>query len=295
MIKQPNYPTARRAAEAEEQRRASALVCVERNPGTRIVPCLRRGPPKMNAARRASRPAMMARFQTMRRLSAVPRPLHASWLRPAGAVVALGAAGLGLYELRRQRRDNTDSRHAAAPEPPSTEEVQLTRAELKQRYSFQKRLGLGAFGEVWLATEAATGRAVAVKIMSLEQVPIAMARQEISAMRSVGRHPHTVELLLVSWIKESADSPKCTDVALVMEVAVGGQLFERLVSNGPYSERVASKIANQIALAVYHLHSRGVLHRDSERAPRAWRTPRHANAAPETARHTRPAARPFPC
>ena len=49
---------------------------------------------------------------------------------------------------------------------------------------------------------------------------------------------------------------------LVMEVAAGGGLFERLVSEGAYTEKLASKIMRQVARAVYHLHSRGIIHRD---------------------------------
>lgn len=52
------------------------------------------------------------------------------------------------------------------------------------------------------------------------------------------------------------------EAALVMEVAAGGGLFERLVDEGAYSEEYAARILRQIALALYHLHSRGIVHRD---------------------------------
>ena len=47
-----------------------------------------------------------------------------------------------------------------------------------------------------------------------------------------------------------------------MELAAGGGLFERLVDEGAYSEEYAARILQQIAVALYHLHSRGIVHRD---------------------------------
>ena len=58
-----------------------------------------------------------------------------------------------------------------------------------------------------------------------------------------------------------------TDVALVLEYAAGGGLFERLVSEGCYNEQRAARIVRQITLAVYHCHSRGVVHRDVKVKP----------------------------
>jgi serine/threonine protein kinase len=80
-------------------------------------------------------------------------------------------------------------------------------------------------------------------------------------MRRCGTHPHVIELLAVVWVSPHG-SHKNGEAALIMELAGGGGLFERLVSEGAYTEQRASKIMRQIALAVYHLHSRGILHRD---------------------------------
>ena len=64
---------------------------------------------------------------------------------------------------------------------------------LRDRYALGKLLGEGTFGRVWSARCLQTGRAVAVKRVSLlfvrEQV-----REEVAILREV-RHPHVVDLL----------------------------------------------------------------------------------------------------
>ena len=45
-------------------------------------------------------------------------------------------------------------------------------------------------------------------------------------------------------------------------MAEGGELFERLLTHGKYTEKVASQLLRQVAQAIYHLHSCGVAHRD---------------------------------
>ena len=141
------------------------------------------------------------------------------------------------------------------------EDESLTATQLRGRFEFKKRLGTGAFGEVWLAVDSVSGRRVAIKVMSLANMERATVQREIDAMRKIGRHPNIAELLAVVWVRDEPSAPP-TDVALVLELASGGGLFQRLVEEGPYSEQRATQIVRQIALAVYHLHSRGVLHRD---------------------------------
>ena len=49
---------------------------------------------------------------------------------------------------------------------------------------------------------------------------------------------------------------------LVLELVSGGEVFDRICSRGPYSERDASLLLRQVAAALQHLHSRGLAHRD---------------------------------
>ncbi|EOD17295.1 hypothetical protein EMIHUDRAFT_458993 [Emiliania huxleyi CCMP1516] len=137
-------------------------------------------------------------------------------------------------------------------------------ARLEAIYAFEKRIGQGGFGDVWLARDAKSGRQVAVKLISLEKLPRAMVEVEVEAMRRCGSHPYIIELLGVYWVRpegRAADSGP-VEAAIVMELAGGGGLFERLVAEGAYTEQIASKIIKQVALSIYHLHSRGILHRD---------------------------------
>lgn len=51
-------------------------------------------------------------------------------------------------------------------------------------------------------------------------------------------------------------------VHLVMELCAGGELFDRIVKKGHYSEREAAKLIKTIVWVVEACHSLGVMHRD---------------------------------
>lgn len=49
----------------------------------------------------------------------------------------------------------------------------------------------------------------------------------------------------------------------------GGELFDRIVEKGFYTEMDASRLIRQVLDAVNYLHSMGIVHRDLKVAPRA--------------------------
>lgn len=49
---------------------------------------------------------------------------------------------------------------------------------------------------------------------------------------------------------------------LVMELCAGGELFDRIIAKGHYSERAAANLCRQIVTVVHNCHSMGVIHRD---------------------------------
>ena len=51
-------------------------------------------------------------------------------------------------------------------------------------------------------------------------------------------------------------------VHLVMELCAGGELFDRIVAKGHYSERAAAQLIRTIVGVVEGCHSLGVMHRD---------------------------------
>ncbi|XP_076231514.1 calcium/calmodulin-dependent protein kinase I isoform X2 [Calliopsis andreniformis] len=76
---------------------------------------------------------------------------------------------------------------------------------------------------------------------------------EIKVLRRL-THPNIVQLL-----ETFEDKHK---VYLVMELVTGGELFDRIVEKGSYTEKDASGLIRQVLEAVDYMHEQGVVHRD---------------------------------
>jgi len=76
---------------------------------------------------------------------------------------------------------------------------------------------------------------------------------EVSILKKV-QHPNIIAL------KEFIDTPK--KLYLVMELVTGGELFNKIIELGSYTEAVASKCIQKVLSAVKYLHDMGVVHRD---------------------------------
>jgi len=136
-----------------------------------------------------------------------------------------------------------------------------TRAEVEALYEFQACLASGGSGSVWRAIERSTGRAVAIKVIDKKLLLPSLLNMEVYAMQRCAGHPNIIELLAAYEVVEDSVNHD-GEWHLVMELASGGELFDRLVEHGAYSEKVAAQLIAQVASAVYHMHSCGVCHRD---------------------------------
>lgn len=76
---------------------------------------------------------------------------------------------------------------------------------------------------------------------------------EIEILRLL-RHPRIIKLLEVYEGEEH--------IHLVMEYLKGGELFEKILNKGSYSEADASKIMHRLLEAVSYMHTKRVIHRD---------------------------------
>ena len=73
-------------------------------------------------------------------------------------------------------------------------------------------------------------------------------------LRGAGTHQH------VTCLIDSFESP--AQWVIVMELAGGGEVFERIVQRGPLSERDAALVVRHVARALAHLAARDIVHRD---------------------------------
>jgi len=126
-------------------------------------------------------------------------------------------------------------------------------------YILIELLGEGAFSKVYLAeSKQDKGGLAAVKVINKNELckdedKMFLVDKEIEIMAQFD-HQHIVKLYEVYVNAE--------EVCLVMELAKGGEVFDKLIEYGSLSEPEAAKLLAQVLEAVGYLHAQGIVHRD---------------------------------
>ncbi|KAB2603979.1 calcium-dependent protein kinase 2-like [Pyrus ussuriensis x Pyrus communis] len=114
--------------------------------------------------------------------------------------------------------------------------------DVRLQYTIGKELGRGQFGVTYLCTEISTCKKYACKSISKRKLVTKNdkedTKREIQIMQHMSGQPNIVEF------KGS------------------GELFDRIIAKGHYSERAASSICRAIVNVVHICHFMGVMHRD---------------------------------
>lgn len=123
-------------------------------------------------------------------------------------------------------------------------------------YELQGRLGAGGMGDVFRGRNAA-GNEVAVKLLSAkfktnEEYQRRFDREARTSMRL--HHPHIARSLGAGIVQGTR--------YLLMELVEGPSLKARIQDQGPITEREAIFLLEQMAAALGHSWTEGVLHRD---------------------------------
>ena len=128
---------------------------------------------------------------------------------------------------------------------------------LEDRYELTEIIGEGGMAVVYKALDRRLNRYVAVKIMRPE-----MAQQEEFRQRFFAES-HAVAMLSSPNIVAVYDVSHSTEIEyIVMELVDGITLKQYMKRKGPIPWREAVYFAKQIARALAHAHSKGVVHRD---------------------------------
>lgn len=127
-----------------------------------------------------------------------------------------------------------------------------------QDFHFGKVLGKGAFGVVRSATSRANGERFACKSIAKSKLvcreDVQDVQREVAIMNHVAGHPNVVN--------SKATYEDKNFVHIIMELCVGGELFDSIVAVGSYSEKKAAGVFRTMVHMLHHCHELGVMHRD---------------------------------
>ncbi|OMO81702.1 hypothetical protein CCACVL1_12276, partial [Corchorus capsularis] len=133
-----------------------------------------------------------------------------------------------------------------------------TGQDISANYDLGRELGRGEFGVTYLCTDVNSGEKYACKSISKKKLRTAVdiedVRREVQIMKHLPKHPNIVSL------KDTYEDDDA--VHIVMELCEGGELFDRIVARGHYTERAAAGVMKTIVEVVQMCHKHGVMHRD---------------------------------
>ena len=151
-------------------------------------------------------------------------------------------------------------RNSVRPSPSTTVLLQQSLSmtidgNLLRKYSVHQIIGKGAFSTVIMIEEKTTGKQYALKVIEKKRsfrtnVPW---ERELNILKKV--HHESI----VNLTETHATTSK---IYFVLELALGGDLHEKLSSVGKFSEAKARNLLSPLLDALRYLHKHGVTHRD---------------------------------
>lgn len=156
----------------------------------------------------------------------------------------------------RRGKDQKNGKNIVAESEDKHIQDLLSKGPIENSYEVNPNavLGRGHYAVVNLGICRQTGKHVAVKRIQISKSRIEALQREVQVLKKVGHHPNIVTLYDIFVTN--------TELQLVMELLRGGELFDRMVEKGPYSEREASHHIRKIGMALQFLHQNGIVHRD---------------------------------
>jgi serine/threonine protein kinase/CRP-like cAMP-binding protein len=169
-----------------------------------------------------------------------------------------------LFMLIRNSLTPTNKQHSVActpglfygggPRGKRSRKIRSDLAPLYPTYTVGRVIGTGGFGSVRHGYHTDTNRPVALKFLLKKETTRSELDVEVELQRAVHAY------VGVNNVLDVVETSK--EWVVVMEYLSGGELFDKLIASGAYSEREASKALRTVCGTIAHLHSRGIVHGD---------------------------------
>jgi len=130
-------------------------------------------------------------------------------------------------------------------------------AKIQDKYDLKEEIGKGAFSVVHMAINKQDGSKVAVKCIDKKTATAEADAKRLQTEVEILKRVHHPNIVGLKDMFETSEK-----LYLVMELVTGGELFDKIVEKGQYTEKDASVIVQKMLLAVEYLHSINIAHRD---------------------------------
>jgi len=121
----------------------------------------------------------------------------------------------------------------------------------------KKKMGEGSYGTVSKCTNKSTGAVRAVKVINKgamkKSTELERFKQEIAIMKIMD-HPNIIKLYEVFEDHRN--------IYLILELCVGGELFDRIIDMGHFTEAQAAIVLQHCFRAIFYMHENHICHRD---------------------------------
>lgn len=131
------------------------------------------------------------------------------------------------------------------------------------KYNILRTLGKGASCKVKLAQDSESGKKVAIKIMNDNMDPNLkqLVMTEVKAMELL-KHQHVIYQIEYGTGIYKKESKEKEVSYIVLELALGGELFDYIANSGRFEEPLARYFFKQFLEGLDYCHQHGVAHRD---------------------------------
>lgn len=157
-----------------------------------------------------------------------------------------------------QGRKDRSVTGAGAAKKTITVLTDVSKENIEDKYLLDRELGRGEFGVTYLCIDRNSKDMLACKSISKRKLRTAVdvddVRREVAIMK------HLPDNSSIVRFREACEDENA--VHLVMELCEGGELFDRIVARGHYTERAAAAVTRTIVEVVQLCHKHGVIHRD---------------------------------
>lgn len=175
-----------------------------------------------------------------------------------GADGADKACSVSTYQARDQSASGHPPNGSVDLSDPQRKKAAKYRAKFDPRvtakYDIKALIGRGSFSRVVRVEHKSTRQPYAIKMIETRyREGREVCESELCVLRRV-RHANIIQLMEVF---ETAER-----VYMVMELATGGELFDRIIARGSFTERDATRVLQMVLDGLKYLHTLGITHRD---------------------------------